>query len=56
MAKERQGMSKKKEMKLRVSEDLYNSLKATMSNCGVSVNRRIVELLKQQINITDHRY
>ncbi|WP_342226538.1 hypothetical protein [Rickettsia endosymbiont of Urophora cardui] len=46
-------MSKKKEIKLRVSEDLYNSLKATMSNCGVSVNRRIVELLKQQINITD---
>lgn len=46
-------MSKKKEIKLRVSEDLYNSLKATMSNCGVSVNRGIVELLKQQITITD---
>lgn len=37
-------MSKKKEIKLRVSEDLYNSLKANMSNCGVSINRVIVEL------------
>ena len=46
-------MSKKKEIKLRVSEDLYNSLKATMSNCGMSINRAIVELLKQQITITD---
>ncbi|WP_419235097.1 hypothetical protein [Rickettsia endosymbiont of Nabis limbatus] len=46
-------MSKKKEIKLRVSEDLHNSLKATMSNCGVSVNRGVVELLKQQITLTD---
>ncbi|MCC8419170.1 MAG: hypothetical protein LN590_06520 [Rickettsia endosymbiont of Glossina mortisans submortisans] len=46
-------MSKKKEIKLRVSEDLYNSLKANMSNQRVSVNRAIVELLKQQITITD---
>ncbi|KIJ88769.1 hypothetical protein [Rickettsia asembonensis] len=53
MAKERQGMSKKKEIKLRVSEDLYNSLKANMSNQSISVNRGIVELLKQQRTITD---
>lgn len=44
-------MSKKKEIKLRVSEDLYNSLKNNMSNQGISVNRGIVELLKQQITI-----
>lgn len=46
-------MSKKKEIKLRVSEDLYKSLKAKMSNQAISVNRGIVELLKQQITITD---
>ncbi len=46
-------MSKKKEIKLRVSEDLYNSLKANMSNQNLSLNRGIVELLKQQITITD---
>lgn len=45
-------MSKKKEIKLRVSEDLYNSLKESISNQGISVNRGIVELLKQQITIT----
>lgn len=44
-------MRKKKEIKLRVSEDLYNSLKESMSNQGISVNRGIVELLKQQITI-----
>lgn len=45
-------MSKKKEIKLRVSEDLYNSLKESMSNQDISVNRGIVELLKQQITVT----
>lgn len=46
-------MSKKKEIKLRVSEDLYNSLKANIPIQNLSLNRAIVELLKQQITITD---
>ncbi|MGU9987376.1 MULTISPECIES: hypothetical protein [unclassified Rickettsia] len=49
---ERQGMNKKKEIKLRVSEDLYNSLKANIPNQNLSLNRAIIELLKQQTTIT----
>ena len=49
----RQGINKKKEIKLRVSEDLYNSLKANIPNQNLSLNRAIIELLKQQTIITD---